>query len=166
MKLYVMRHSIAEDGSVDGTDGARALTREGRDRAREVARALVALEEAPKVVVSSPLVRALQTAEIVHAYVSVELPLRIDGAIAPGGDLLAMVLAAARAGKKRMMVVGHEPDMSGLVARLVGAPPHPGFGKAMVVGLRIPVDGDRAQLRFVMDPKSCALTVDRRALAR
>ena len=166
MKLYVMRHSVAEDGSIDGIDASRALTREGRERAREVARALVALDEAPHAIVSSPLIRALQTAEIVQAAAKVEHPLEIGAAMAPGGDSLAMVVASARAGRKRLMVVGHEPDVSTLVARLVGAPPTLGFGKAMVVGVRIAPDGTRFDLRFVMDPKRCVLTVDHRDTAR
>lgn len=166
MKLYVMRHSVAEDHSVDGSDAARALTSTGRDRAREVTAALVGFGEAPRVIVSSPLVRARQTAEIVHAHGKLEIPLEINAAMAPGGDALTMVLEAARAGRKRLMVVGHEPDVSMLVSRLVGgALPH-GFGKAMVISLRVAPEGDRAQLRFVLDPKSCALVVDRRAGAR
>jgi phosphohistidine phosphatase len=163
MKLYVMRHSVAEDASHDGSDAARALTPTGRERAREVAKALLSMDEAPRAIVTSPLVRALQTAEIVHAHANVDVPLEISTAMSPGGDALAMVLTAARANRKRLMVVGHEPDVSTLVARLVGAPPPSGFGKGMVVGIRITPDENRATLRFVLDPKTCVLTIDRRA---
>lgn len=165
MKLYVMRHSVAEDQSHDGSDASRALTAVGRDRARAVAKALQSFDEAPRLVVTSPLVRALQTAEIVHAHAQVEVPLEINPAMAPGGDALAMVLGAARANRKRLMVVGHEPDVSSLVARLIGAPPPMGFGKGMVVGIRIAPEADRATLRFVLDPKTCGFAVDRRDTA-
>ncbi|MFI5300130.1 MAG: phosphohistidine phosphatase SixA [Polyangiales bacterium] len=162
MKLYVMRHSVAEDVSRDGSDGARALTAIGRDRARDVAKVLLELDEAPRAIVSSPLVRALQTAEIVHAHAGLDVPLEIAQEMSPGGDALAMVLTAARMNRKRLMVVGHEPDVSTLVARLIGAPPRAGFGKAMVVGIRVTPEGDHATLRFVLDPKTCSLSLDRR----
>ena len=70
MKLYVMRHGPAEDHHAAG-DAARALTTSGRERVRQVAELLVTEGEAPKHIVSSPLVRALQTAEIVHAQAKV-----------------------------------------------------------------------------------------------
>lgn len=164
MKLYVMRHGPAEDHSSTGHDETRALTPSGRERVRDVARALVGLGEAPKVVVASPLVRALQTAEIVHAHAKVEAPLEVHTAMAPRGMALELVRAAARSGRKRMMVVGHEPDVSILVASLLGDPLASPFSKGMVVSLRVPPE-DRADatLRFVLDPKSLELITDQRA---
>jgi phosphohistidine phosphatase len=157
MKLYVMRHGTAEDESADGRDATRALTGAGRERVRDVARKLSIEGEAPKLIVSSPLVRALQTAEIVHAHAKVESPLEVNLSFAPHGDALAFVREAARAGRKRVMVVGHEPDLSILVASLIGQPLPLGFLKAMVVGLRVPNAGGDAALRFVLDPKTLEL---------
>ena len=154
MKLYVMRHGTAEDESADGRDATRALTGAGRERVRDVARKLAAEGEAPKIIVSSPLVRALQTAEIVHAHAKVESALEVNVAFAPHGDSLAFVREAARAGRKRVMVVGHEPDLSILVASLIGQPLPLGFSKAMVVALRVPNAGGDAVLRFILDPKT------------
>jgi phosphohistidine phosphatase len=162
MKLYVMRHGPAEDHSSDGTDASRALTPSGRDRVREVARALVAAGEAPKQIVSSPLVRALQTAEIVHAHAKVEAPLEVHACMAPRGHSLAFVREAARTGKKRLMVVGHEPDVSILAASLLGATLPTSFGKGMVVALRVPDEEGDADLRFVLDPRTLELMHDRR----
>jgi phosphohistidine phosphatase SixA len=70
---------------------------------------------------------------------------------------------AARAGKKRMMVVGHEPDLSILVASLLGSPMDLGFSKGMVVALRVPNDDADAELRFVLDPKTLEILRDQRA---
>ncbi|MBX3263751.1 MAG: histidine phosphatase family protein [Labilithrix sp.] len=182
MKLYVMRHGPAEDTSPTGRDGDRALTPEGRERTRAVARALVAEGEAPLTIIASPLVRALQTAEIVAAVTDLEKRVReakdaggAPGAVeirremAPGGDTLGLVLELARAGRKRAMVVGHEPDLSMLVSRLIDRQPEPGMLKSMVVGAKVepaateaPKDapaGKRlgqasAAFRFVLDPKS------------
>ena len=182
MKLYVMRHGPAEDSSPTGRDGDRALTPDGRDRTRSVARALLAEGEAPLTIISSPLVRALQTAEIVAAVSDLERRVRVakdaggaPGAVeirremAPGGDALGLVLELARSGRKRAMVVGHEPDLSMLVARLAGRHPEQGMLKSMVVGIKVdppPRDasndtgagahdsGTSTALRFILDPKT------------
>lgn len=163
MKLYVMRHGTAEDHSATGDDATRALTANGRDRVRDVARALSDASEAPRLVIASPLIRALQTAEIVHAHAKVETPLEVNAVMAPRGDALSFVRDAAKAGKKRMMVVGHEPDVSILVASLLGSPLEIGFAKSMVVSLRVPSDEGDAKLRFVLDPKTLEFHQDARA---
>lgn len=160
MKVYVMRHGPAEDDSPTGRDADRALTTSGRDRSRCVANALVEGGEAPVQIISSPLVRALQTAEIVAAAASVD-QVEVRRELAPGGDSLALIAELVRAGKRRVMLVGHEPDLSMLVHRLVGKPPEQGMLKAMVVGVRCEADeqdpkGFSSKLRFVLDPKSLA----------
>jgi phosphohistidine phosphatase len=176
VKLYVMRHGPAEDSSATGRDGDRALTPEGRERTRLVARALLAEEEAPFTIVSSPLVRALQTAEIVAAVTDLEKRVReakdaggapgtveIRREMAPGGDALSLVFELVRSGRKRAMVIGHEPDLSMLLSRLVGRHPAQGMLKSMVVGVKVETskegDASRAEglhcdFRFILDPKT------------
>lgn len=161
MKLYVMRHGPAEDDSADGLDSSRALTVAGRDRVRAVAKHLAQLDEAPKSVVSSPLVRALQTAEIVHLTLGVDRAVEANTALSPRGDAYEFVAHAAKQGRKRLMVVGHEPDLSILCARLLGDPLPYSFMKAMVVGLRVTHEG-ATSLRFVLEPKTLQLLVDQR----
>jgi phosphohistidine phosphatase len=161
MKLYVMRHGPAEDDSPSG-DAARVLTASGRERVRHVADFLAAHDEAPKQIVTSPLVRALQTAEIVHARVKPGREVEVDRAFAPRGDAQSFVRDAAREGRKRLMVVGHEPDLSILVATLLGEPLPLAMQKAMVVGLRIDPTGVETKLRFVLDPKILRFVEDRR----
>lgn len=173
-----MRHGPAEDESPSGRDADRALTPPGRERVRHVARALLDGGESPFVIVSSPLVRALQTAEIVafmtdlDRRVADEKKARASGAtgavevrreMAPGGDALALVAELARAGRKRVMVVGHEPDLSLLVSRLIGRVPAEGMLKAMVVGVKLTATepgvqgiGFTSKPRFVLDPKTLA----------
>lgn len=161
MKLYVMRHGPAEDDSPTGRDADRALTPSGRDRVRSVAKALGAEDEAPLVIVSSPLVRALQTAEIVAAITGA--PVEVRAEMAPGGDKMALLAEQVTAKRKRVMVVGHEPELSMLVHRLVGRVPDEGMLKAMVVGVKLtPTEpgiegvGFTAAPRFVLDPKTLA----------
>ena len=153
MKLYVMRHGPAEDFSASGRDADRALTSSGRDRVRDVARALVSEDEAPNVIFTSPLVRARQTAEIVAAVTKLESrggAVEIATELAPGGDEVSFVNALVRDQKKRAMLVGHEPDLSALVQALTSRRVE--MLKALVVGISAREDGMR--LRFVLDPKS------------
>jgi phosphohistidine phosphatase len=152
MKLYVMRHGPAEDQADSGLDGDRALTPSGRHRVREVAQALVAEGEEPNTVFTSPLVRAVQTAEIVA--ITTKLTER-GGSVEANRDLVAgadLFPFVTKLEAKRAMIVGHEPDLSELVARLIGAPMPVPMGKAMVVGLALH-DGS-ARIRFVLDPKT------------
>lgn len=180
MKLYVMRHGPAEDHASTGRDGDRALTPSGRDRVRSVSRVLVEQDEAPFTIFSSPLVRALQTAEIVAAVTKLDERVRgseaarasgatgaveIRRELAPGGDSHELAFQAAREGRRRVMIVGHEPDLSSLVARLIGRMPEDGMMKAMVVGVKLApnvpgVEGPElvATSRFVLQPKSLELT--------
>ena len=158
MKLYLMRHGPAEGQAASGLDGDRALTAAGRERVREVAKALVEDGEAPAHIATSPLVRAVQTAEIVAL---ITRTARAEGGLdavevrrelMPEGNALPWIHSLAAEGRKRVMMVGHEPDMSALASALLGHDFDRGFDKGMVVGLQLPADSQRAQLRFVLDP--------------
>lgn len=165
-----MRHGPAEDSSPSGSDAERDLTLAGRERVRAAAKALLLASEAPLQIVSSPLVRALQTAEIVAATVdpdakSVLVSTRRE--LAPAGNALSLLSELRVLKRRRVMVVGHEPDVSTLAATLLGKPLPRGFMKGMVLGLSVadePIDqgnGWGTRFRFVLDPK--ALTFQRDA---
>jgi phosphohistidine phosphatase len=156
MRLYVMRHGPAEDHARSGRDADRALTASGRDRVRDVARALVKNDEAPRAIVTSPLVRAVQTAEIVEAECRLDEPVSSRRELATGGESLGLVKEIFASGKKRTMVVGHEPELSALVWELTGVRVE--MQKAMVACVTLAADGtgSRGELRFVLDPKSLA----------
>jgi len=174
MKLYVMRHGPAHDDSPSGRDADRALTAAGRERVAAVAKALLEEGEAPFSILSSPLVRALETAEIVAEVTHLSRRAREDekahraGAageieirreLGMGTEKLGLLAELVRAGRKRVMIVGHEPDLSMLVASL-GKELESGMGKGMVVGVKLTPDRGvaglefRSSLRFVLDPKS------------
>ncbi len=156
MKLYVMRHGPAEEHAQSGVDGDRALTGSGRERVRAVAKVLAEAGESPLRIVTSPLVRAVQTAEIVAIVTKIaerEGVVEASREIAPGGDGATLARRFAAEGRKRVMLVGHEPDLSAIVARLTGEFDRP-FDKAMVVGLHLPADAGPIRLRFVLEPKT------------
>ncbi len=165
MKLYVMRHGPAEDDAVTGRDADRVLTPSGRDRVRSVARALADDGEAPLFLLSSPLLRSVQTAEIVAAAVKIadrEGTVEIRRELAPGGDAAGLVPKLFAQKMKRTMLVGHEPDLSALIARLVGEPVPLAMEKAMVVGLLVRAPEDIG-LRFVLEPKALTWAIDARS---
>jgi phosphohistidine phosphatase len=170
VRLYILRHGPAEDHATSGRDADRALTASGRERVRHVARALQEADEAPYLIVSSPLVRALQTAEIVAAVTKLSAPVEVRRELSPGGggggDARALVREKLASGSKRVMLVGHEPDLADLATSLSGHPFPAGLQKAMVVGLVTKKDPGPSEgaaedpqptpmrLRFVLDPKA------------
>lgn len=122
MQLYIMRHAIAAlREKWNGPDGDRPLTRTGRARMRRAARGLRRLGIRFDVIMASPLVRAIQTAEIVAQEFRHRSPVEICPALAPGlhpDSLFNFINAFPDA--KRVLLVGHEPDLGNLVLHLLG----------------------------------------------
>lgn len=120
MELYFLRHGIAADADGSG-DAARPLTSEGKERMRREAATLKAIGLDVDVVVTSPLVRARQTAEIVAEALDLRKRVVEDPRLGPGFDpeRLAGILADHRdAGS--VLLVGHEPTFSRTIAQLIG----------------------------------------------
>lgn len=122
-ELYLIRHGVAaERGLAWPDDAKRPLTEEGIGRMKKAAKGLKRLDVRLDVVVSSPLVRARQTAEVVAGVFDEMPPLVFTTALAPGGrysDLLADLQTQVR--RTRIALVGHEPDLGRLAARLAGS---------------------------------------------
>ena len=124
--LLLLRHGIAEERGGGRPDAERALTDRGRRRTEAVARRLADLGLAVDRLLSSPLVRARQTAEIAVA-AGLAPGLGLCGALAPGVDPLPQLQewwctpSPAGQDRWRLGLVGHEPDLGRLAARLIGA---------------------------------------------
>lgn len=120
MILYVVRHAIAEDAPAGGDDGARRLTSAGRRKMKAAAAGLRELGVAPAVVLTSPLVRALETARIVVAVLHRAPAPRELPALAPDvapADTLKALRVFGRS--QHVMIVGHEPNLSRTIALLL-----------------------------------------------
>jgi phosphohistidine phosphatase len=140
MRLYIMRHGPAEDSSPSGRDYDRPLSDMGRARTNAVAHELERLGERPQRVLSSPLVRARQTADIVARVLGVAVEVRNE--LAPSETAPDILREVTEARFERVLVVGHAPDVSILVAEVIGNRGHaPGFEPAMVVAIDIGTDG-------------------------
>ena len=131
-----MRHGPAEDHAPSGRDFDRQLTPAGRARTEQTVRDLVKRGERPKRVLSSPLIRAVQTAEIVRSILDLEGAVQLREELAPGGPSLELMRELVEGGAKRVLLVGHEPDVSLLTTSLLQTWSR-GFDKAMIVGLRV-----------------------------
>ncbi len=121
MDLYLLRHGVAADAPPPGgTDFDRALTPAGLESMRASAQGMRRLGIELDALCSSPLVRTRETAALVAAAFGYNE--QIDDRLAPGLDLhgLRTVLGGYGAGA-RVMLVGHEPDLSTLVETLTGA---------------------------------------------
>jgi phosphohistidine phosphatase len=123
-QLYIMRHGLAVTRDVTTVldDAKRPLTSEGKQKMREIASGLDRVGVELDWIVSSPLVRAVETAEIVGDALGSKPPLDICDALKPGGPPEALItFLAKRPNRRRVLVVGHEPDLGELAARLMGA---------------------------------------------
>jgi phosphohistidine phosphatase len=122
MRLLIIRHAVAVPrGTPDMEDDERPLTPKGRKRFRIAARGLASILKRPDALLSSPLPRARQTADIAgKAWGKVTVT---DTPALAGGTFEELAVALAAYGPKdTVAVVGHEPDVSDLLGRLVGTP--------------------------------------------
>ena len=146
-----MRHGPAEDDAPSGRDADRQLTTAGRARVRHVVRDLIDRGKAPHIVLSSPLVRARQTAEIVVEEAGLaSSALELKNELAMTGRARSLVDQVVAAKRKRVILVGHEPELSSLVFELTGISIV--MQKAMIVAVACKEDGS-FRLKFVIDPK-------------
>lgn len=111
--IYLLRHGDAEDGS--GDDSARRLTAKGERQGRVAGAALASLGAGIETCLTSPKVRAAQTARLACEALGLEPE---TAAELRGGGFDSLSLAA---GRGEVLMVGHEPDLSDEVARLTGA---------------------------------------------
>ncbi|MFQ6538485.1 MULTISPECIES: phosphohistidine phosphatase SixA [Aphanothece] len=152
-ELLLLRHGIAAERRPDHPDQARALTPEGRQRTAAVLSQLHRLGVGADRLLSSPLVRARQTAELAVA-AGLAPAVTLTDALAPGGDPLPLLADLAAGG--RLLLVGHEPDLGDLAARLIGAPPGSiALKKAglAVLDLPTPRTPGQACLRLLLAPR-------------
>lgn len=118
MKLYFVRHGIAEDGN-GIEDFERKLTNAGAEQMRTAASVMAKLKITPSHIYTSPRIRALQTAEIVGEALGVNVEVREE--VGYGFNVQAVVSLVADLGDEQdVMFVGHEPDFSSVVSELCG----------------------------------------------
>jgi phosphohistidine phosphatase len=123
LELYLVRHGVAEDrGDEWPDDSKRPLTSAGIAKLRREARGLVELGVAIDQIITSPLVRTRQTADVLAEVLKSKPPIATSDALAPAGTPAAVIQEIGRhARKARIALVGHEPNLGELAAQLIGA---------------------------------------------
>ncbi len=155
MELYLLRHADAGDPDAwDGPDDTRPLSAKGRRQAERLGRHLASIHFRPDAIVSSPKLRAVETAELVAG--ALGCPFTTDEQVLGPLDPDSLVDLAADAGDpKAMLLVGHDPDFSELLATLTGA--NAPLKKGALA--RIDVDADHpdsGRLRWLLSPDAIA----------
>jgi phosphohistidine phosphatase len=140
-ELYLIRHGVAEErGEAWPDDSKRPLTSDGMSKLRKTARALERLGVAIDVILTSPFVRTRQTAEIIAGGLDPHPHLVTADSLAPGGTPAAVLSDLEKHAKRqRIALVGHEPGIGELAARLIGSRHPIAFKKGAVC--RIDVEG-------------------------
>ena len=119
MLLYFLRHGEADWANWKKSDDLRPLTRHGKKEMHAVARFLKRIKAKPSLILTSPLPRALQTAEIAAEHLKTKC--RVERTLAPGFGKRELECLLENYPKGDLMIVGHEPDFSGAIAAVTGA---------------------------------------------
>lgn len=160
MKVIFLRHAEAETTGKGG-DEQRELTRQGRKDAKIAALALERMGEVVDAILTSPLVRAKQTAEIAAKVLDGEVA--EEASLAPPGDakaLRASLQALGEDGRQTIVVVGHNPSMEEMLSIFVSGSPQAEIrlGKAAAAGIEMPLSGEgKAQLEWLCKRKQLAM---------
>jgi phosphohistidine phosphatase len=154
MQLFVIRHGIAIDQPPGLSDEDRYLTEEGRRKTARVGEVLRQRIGRLDRILTSPLVRAVQTAEIFARELDC-FDVLVSLALRPGAPLSridALVEDHFHAG--RVALVGHEPSTSTIVAHLLGLPSFPrAFKKAGVCAIHVEEEGAAGSFDWFITPK-------------
>ena len=157
MEIYLIRHGLAADRGGDYPDDSkRPLTRRGFARLNREAEALVALDIGFDQILTSPLLRGRQTADLLAERLQSRPHVAATQALAPGTSASAAIDELSKYSRKaRLAIVGHEPGMGELAAQLIGARRPLEFKKGAIC--RIDVDtlppARSGWLRWFVTPK-------------
>ena len=119
MDIYFLRHGEADWPDWEKSDDERPLTKRGKKEMHEVGKFLKRVKADPDLVVTSPLPRASETAEIAAKHL--KLKCRKDKLLAPGFGRQELERILKKYPAESLMIVGHEPDFSHTIEQLTGA---------------------------------------------
>ena len=119
MEIYILRHGIAVNRGTPGykKDSDRPLTPEGEEKLHQIAKAMLAMELKFDLILSSPYLRSKQTAQLVAAELDEEITL--TDLLTPDGNPLELIRELNDEKPQSVLLVGHEPYLSGLISVLV-----------------------------------------------
>jgi phosphohistidine phosphatase len=152
--LVALRHGLAEDKTDTKSDEERSLTAEGHARMKMIGKGLEKSFPKAQIIYSSPLLRATQTALWVSKAYRSRIKVATTDALTPGAPTSAFREFIENINESRAIVVGHEPNLSDNVTRLVGLPGGNGIElkKGGCYGVRLRGDGTAA-LEWLLSPR-------------
>lgn len=156
MNLYLMRHANAGLNRVNPLlDNKRGLIKEGKEQCVLMARVLSALNVQVDVIVSSPLKRALQTAQFVGTELGFDSKVEISPALSPDAGYAAFQdLLAKYADREGVLAVGHNPNLFQFLGRLVTGNGGANIRMRKAAVARVDLDRHPPQLQWVLDPRT------------
>ncbi len=159
LEIYLLRHAHAGDAAAwDGPDATRPLSSRGRRQASQLGQFLADRAFAPDSILTSPKLRARQTAELVCD--ALGLGGAVDDRLAGELDLDVLASLVEGAGGTSIVVVGHDPDLTDLAMSLTGAAYLPLKKGALVrIDSTLPLQPGAGILRWLLPPD---LVADRR----
>jgi phosphohistidine phosphatase len=165
MELYFLRHGLAVEQGTPGyhDDADRPLTPKGERKLWRIAQAMEALEISFDLILSSPYLRARQTAEIIAAAFNARKKLEFSNDLTPGGSSKSLIqfLSEVKPTPGSILLVGHEPYLSGLISLLISG--ETGISVVMKKGglckltVKVLRNGRCASLEWLLTPKQMGL---------
>jgi phosphohistidine phosphatase len=151
--IVLLRHGIAEEASAEKKDEDRGLTREGHARMKEIARGLERVLPKAQAIYTSPLLRAVQTALWVSKGYKSRANINTTDALAPGASAKQFRAFIDSIAERRVVIVGHEPNLTRSMAALTGVDDAKlELKKGGCYGVRILEDGTGA-LEWLLPPR-------------
>ena len=153
IELHLLRHADAGDPAAwEGPDEERPLSEKGRRQAERLARHLAGIGYPVDAVVSSPKLRATQTAKPLANAIGLKVIVepRLAGALGP--TELSAILADA-GGPSRPVLVGHDPDFSALLSLLTGVRAEMRKGAIARLDIEGPIEPGSAKLAYLLPPR-------------
>ena len=154
MKVYLVRHAQADSDVPEGLDdGARPLTGKGRHAAAKHFRSLSKRMHGVDLVLMSPLVRAVQTAQILALVQELDVPLRVHRALLPDMPVGSQERLLKEHGEDDLVLVGHNPSIPAMAAHLMKLAQFPrSVPTGTVIALELEERGEPARLVFFAAP--------------
>jgi len=158
MEIYILRHAIAEDAAAGQPDADRRLTPSGEEKLRRVLARATEAGVNPDVILTSPYVRAVQTAEIARTELGFKDELIHTESLVPFATPFDVWDEVRRqSGARQVLLAGHNPLLSSLVCFLIGAPSYAiDLKKSALarVDVHSPAPQPRGALVWLLTPRS------------
>ena len=154
MKVFLVRHADADAEIPEGLDdAARSLTARAREKVRAHFAALQPRMANVALILTSPLVRTVQTAQILALAQALEVPLRVHRSLLPDMPVGSLDGLLAEHAGEDLVLVGHNPSMPAMAAHLLSLQAFPrAVAPGTVIGLERAPEGNRVQLLFFAQP--------------